>query len=211
MPGCFTGISINSPISSLILGVPAITMSRLFRNSTHFIDSTGLTYTNFLRNPGPHPFQICNRIPKRWCWLFFLGGASNNNQFGGVFFQLDRHRTVPGFCWEVASKTPKAKALEGSPKSNTDNGPLKPDLWILQGAHPKEWFLAAVTMEEHFLEKTGNNILLRPSDVLILPCSLIDRLWTLQHGSYSIFRKAVGLPCDHKAHLAWLYQKYIFT
>lgn len=202
MPGCFTGISINSPISSLILGVPAITMSRLFRNSTHFIDSTGLTYTNFLRNPGPHPFQICNRIPKRWwCWLCFFWGGSNHNQFGGVFFQLDRHRSVPGFCWKLHQKPPRRRPWRD-----------------LQNRSIRQW---APETSCGFRRGTSNGMVFGSSDnggapfwkngkqgcydkvmVLMLPCSLIDRLCTLQHGSYSIFRKAVGLPCDHKAHLA---------
>lgn len=109
MPGCFTGISINSPISSLILGVPAITMSRLFRNSTHFIDSTGLTYTNFLRNPGPHPFQICNRIPKRWCWLFFWGGGLTTTNLGGCFFNLTVTEPFRVFVGKLHQKPPRQR------------------------------------------------------------------------------------------------------
>ena len=183
MPGCFTGISINSPIFSLILGVPAITMSRLFRNSTHFIDSTGLTYTNFLRNPGPHPSSILDLQPdpQTLVLAFFLLGLTTTN-WGGCFFNFG-HRTVPGFFGSCETKTPKAKALKESPKSNTDKWAPETSYGFRRGTCPKEWFLAAVTMEEHFFGKNGKQHFEEDQVmVLMLPCSLIDRLWTLQHG-----------------------------
>lgn len=154
MPGCFTGISINSPIFSLILDLCCYhNLTKFQKLNTHFIDSAGLTYTNFLRNPGPHPFQICNRIPKRWCWLF-LGGGSNHNQFGGVFFQLwSPNRS--GFFLEVASKTPKAKALRDLQNRIPTMGPWNL-LWILQGAHLGEWFFGSSDNGGALFEKKKN-------------------------------------------------------
>ena len=113
MPGCFTGISINSPISSLILGVPAITMSRLFRNS-HILSTPRVLHTQTFFEIRAHIlFRFATGSPNVGVGCFCFGGGSNNNQLG-VFFQLwSPNRS--GFLLEVAFN-PQGKGPGGISK-----------------------------------------------------------------------------------------------